>query len=231
MSGVMLTLRRARKVMFGSKKKSKNSQVETCSQPSKLENLKTEIIHKEFNYQTNYDMCSRDELCKSSDLDIVRKETLKHFSDKQPFPSTQREYLESDYSCSRYLISAKMNTSQAGKDLAATVLWRQARGLLDHSTPIPDHYHNSFVPVGLDRRKYVVIYSNHARADQPTTSNAESQFDHAFRVVETACNDSLGIQRTLWVIDFNGFGLKHICKKHIVLGCSWFGAHNPERLG
>lgn len=33
------------------------------------------------------------------------------------------------------------------------------------------------------------------------------------------------------MIDFNGFSHKHICKRHIQLGCAWFGAHNPERLG
>jgi len=35
-------------------------------------------------------------------------------------------------------------------------------------------------------------------------------------VIETACDDAQGIQRTLWVIDFNGFGFKHICKQHII---------------
>jgi len=38
------------------------------------------------------------------------------------------------------------------------------------------------MPVGLDRRKNVVIYSNHARADLPTYENAEVTFDHAFQV-------------------------------------------------
>jgi len=77
----------------------------------------------------------------------------------------------------------------------------------------------------------VVIYSNHARAQLPNNGNAETTFDHAFQVLETCCNDEIGVARTLWVIDFNGFSHKHICKRHIQLGCAWFGAHNPERLG
>jgi len=87
------------------------------------------------------------------------------------------------------------------------------------------------MPIGLDDRNYVVIYSNHARAAPPTNENAEATFDHAFRVLETCCDDQLGIQRTLWVIDFAGFGLRHVCKRHVVLGCATFGSHNPERLG
>ena len=49
-------------------------------------------------------------------------------------------------------------------------------------------------------------------------ANAEANFDHAFQVSDAVCDDSAGIQRTLWVIDFNGFGAKHICKRHISLG-------------
>lgn len=85
--------------------------------------------------------------------------------------------------------------------------------------------------MGVDRRKYVVIYSNHARAQLPTNGNAETTFDHAFQVIESCCDDAKGVARTLWVVDFSGFSLKHICKRHISLGCAWFGAHNPERLG
>eukprot|EP00615_Pteridomonas_danica_P010809 CAMPEP_0114357116 /NCGR_PEP_ID=MMETSP0101-20121206/21407_1 /TAXON_ID=38822 ORGANISM="Pteridomonas danica, Strain PT" /NCGR_SAMPLE_ID=MMETSP0101 /ASSEMBLY_ACC=CAM_ASM_000211 /LENGTH=355 /DNA_ID=CAMNT_0001499761 /DNA_START=229 /DNA_END=1296 /DNA_ORIENTATION=+ len=124
-----------------------------------------------------------------------------------------------------------MNIFTCAKKFSSTLVWRNERGLHDTSTPKPDHLRNSFLPVGLDRRKYVVIYSNHARAEYPTNQNAEIQFDHAFRVIETACDDTIGIARTLWVIDFNQFGFKHINKRHIVLGCSWFGTHNPERLG
>jgi hypothetical protein len=228
----MFVLRRTRKLLFGSKKGRKSSSgiVSQANDAAADKEDKGEKLNKDFNYTTQYDMHMRDELCASSDLNAIRKEVLRMFVDKS-FPISQIKYLNSDHAVSRYLVAAKMNQSQAAKNLAATLLWRESRGLLDDSTPSPDHYHNSFVPVGLDRRKYVVIYSNHARAEPPINSNAESQFDHAFRVIETACDDSLGIQRTLWVIDFNGFSMKHICKRHIVLGCSWFGAHNPERLG
>ena len=77
----------------------------------------------------------------------------------------------------------------------------------------------------------MVIYSCFARAALPTNSNAEETFDHAFQVSEQCCDDLQGFQRTLWIIDFNGFSSKHLCKRHISLGCSWFGQHNPERLG
>jgi hypothetical protein len=142
------------------------------------------------------------------------------------------KYFANDSHVSRFIMSAGVrNDKQAAKDLVATIQWRVARGLLDTSRPEQDHIKNSFFPIGLDRRKHVVIYSNHARACLPTNQNAEPTFDHAFQVLESACDDTRGIQRVLWVIDFNGFTFKHICKKHITLGCNWFGAHNPERLG
>lgn len=199
-------LRRVRKSVFGSKKKSSKTQADKSSVSDiPIAQKVTNEQNNDFDYTTTYDMHTQDEVCDIVDLNSVRRETLKQFLDK-PFPVTQRKYFASDYAVSRYLIAAKMNASTAGKNLAATLLWREDRGLLDDSTPLPDHYHNSFVPVGLDRRKYMIIYSNHARADPPLNQNAESQFDHAFRVLETACNDGLGISRTLWVIDFNGFG-------------------------
>jgi len=146
-------------------------------------------------------------------------------------PPGQVGWLADDHTVRRYLAANKGAVGPAGKQLAASLAWRESRGLVDGAAHAPDHHCNSFLPIGLDRRRHVVIYSCHARAVLPSNVNAEETFDHAFQVSDMACDDVAGIQRTLWVIDFNGFSTKHICKRHISLGCAWFGAHNPERLG
>ena len=68
-------------------------------------------------------------------------------------PQGQKEWLASDYTVGRYLIAQKGNTTKAGKQIAASLPWRESRGLVDGAAYTLDHYHNSFIPIGVDRRK------------------------------------------------------------------------------
>jgi hypothetical protein len=62
-------------------------------------------------------------------------------------PPLQVQFFGSDHHVRRYLVARKGKASEAGKQLAATLLWRGERGLVDGAVHTPNHHTDSFVPV------------------------------------------------------------------------------------
>jgi len=62
-------------------------------------------------------------------------------------PPEQTQYFNSDHNVRRYLVARKGKVGEAGKQLAATLVWRSERGLVDGAVHTPNHLTDSFVPV------------------------------------------------------------------------------------
>ena len=109
---------------------------------------------------------------------------------------------------------------------------------------VADHNRFCFFPVGLDNEGNVLIYTCVARAEDPSAVNVEATFDHAVAVMEECLSppedydfhvdgpcpafakaQSLGArarttgpERVLLLVDFTGYGVKHMSRSHAAYG-------------
>jgi hypothetical protein len=81
-------------------------------------------------------------------LSACREACISSLPDKQ-LPPEQTQYFNSDHNVRRYLVARKGKAGEAGKQLAATLVWRSERGLVDGAVHNPNHLTDSFVPVNI----------------------------------------------------------------------------------
>lgn len=74
-------------------------------------------------------------------------------------PLEQTQYFNSDHNVRRYVVARKGKVGEAGKQLAATLVWRSERGLVDGAVHTPNHLTDSFVPV--PRNSTLTIANDH----------------------------------------------------------------------
>lgn len=138
----------------------------------------------------------------------------------------------------RYSIARKGDLNAALSMYQGSLEWRKTACTGKYSCPPceKDSTAHCFFPIGTDVYGNPVIYGNPPRASQ---TNVEETVRHVVHQLEycwnSASNPQGGAECTgrqwVWVVDFNGFGLKHAMNARLGISfASTFAAHFPERL-
>jgi hypothetical protein len=167
---------------------------------------------------------------------------LELFGTSTDLPQLQKEALEftTEATIHRYLVARNFNPELALAMLKGTLKWRSTyisrttfpataatHLVCEKCENCPtSHY---FFPCGWDDAGRVVIYGCQARMKD---TEVEGTVYHCMRSLEKAWKHPRSSGQFVYVVDFNGFGLRHAT--YARLGITWasiFASHLPERLG
>ena len=155
-----------------------------------------------------------------------------------PTEIIQSPFVQDKHTFLRYSIARKGDITAALNMYKASLDWRKIACTGKYSCPPceKDPTAHCFFPIGTDIHNNPVIYGNPPRASQ---TNVEETVRHVVHQLEYCWNpatseqgggDCLGKQ-WIWVVDFNGFGMKHALNARLGISfASTFANHFPERL-